>query len=147
MKMIILLVPGVLALASCDKNSTAETPKAVEVNEEVIVVTDPPPADTTVSSPPPPPPPAVDYAPFASIDVGSCPKGQFSFDASASRDDNGIVTYIWNFGDGSAAVTAASPYASHKYGASGTYTVSVTVKDAAGQSSTATATIKLKNVR
>lgn len=38
MKSILLLVPIVFTLASCDKDSTAEAPKAVEVTEEVTVV-------------------------------------------------------------------------------------------------------------
>jgi hypothetical protein len=37
------LLPALVVLASCDKNSTAEAPKAVEVKEELVLV--PPPED------------------------------------------------------------------------------------------------------
>ncbi len=37
MKMRAFLLPAVALLASCDKSSTTEAPKAVEVSEEVVV--------------------------------------------------------------------------------------------------------------
>jgi aqualysin 1 len=81
---------------------------------------------------PPPPPPTVDQPPFASF-VSSCPKGQCAFDASGSTDDHGIVSYSWNFGDGSAPVTVTSPSTTHSYLARGEYTVTLTVNDGVGQ--------------
>ena len=41
MKKLHLLLPAFAALVSCDKNSTAGAPKAVEVREEVVVVPSP----------------------------------------------------------------------------------------------------------
>jgi PKD repeat protein len=53
------------------------------------------------------------------------------FDASTSSDNVGIVTYEWNFGDGK---TYEGQYenVTHTYSIPGTYTVILTVKDAAG---------------
>jgi parallel beta-helix repeat protein len=60
-------------------------------------------------------------------------------DASASTDDHGIVSYRFDFGDGSPVVgPQPGATATHTYGAAGTFTVTVTVTDTAGQSSTAT---------
>jgi PKD repeat protein len=61
--------------------------------------------------------------------------GQWSatFDASGSSDDTSIATYIWDFGDGSTG-TGINP--THLYTAPGTYTVSLTVTDHAGQQTT-----------
>lgn len=53
-----------------------------------------------------------------------------SFDASASTDAEGpIASYAWDFGDGH---TGAGVTAAHTYGAPGTYSVTLTVTDAAG---------------
>ena len=64
---------------------------------------------------------------------------QFSSNGSADPDGS-IVTYAWDFGDGGTSATA-NP--SHAYVASGTYTVTLTVTDDAGDSAsdTTTATI------
>lgn len=47
-----------------------------------------------------------------------------------STDDNGIASYAWSFGDGNQS-NAASP--SHQYAQAGSYTVTLTVTDTAGQ--------------
>jgi len=51
------------------------------------------------------------------------------FDASASTDNVGVVSYAWTFGDGSIASTAT---ASHVYARPGVYNVTLKVTDAAG---------------
>lgn len=51
------------------------------------------------------------------------------WDASISVDDTGIYKYIWDFGDGSAAVESGTPLVSHSFAAPGIYTVSLTVVD------------------
>jgi subtilisin family serine protease len=98
------------------------------------------------SPPPPPPPPATDSPPYASYTY-SCPRGQCSFDASASTDDHGIVSYSWSFGDGSATVTASSPSVAHQYTARGTYTVALIVSDGAGQTGKTQRILSIKRVR
>jgi len=61
-----------------------------------------------------------------------------SFDASASSDNVGIVSYQWDFGDGT---TGTGKTTTHTYANPGTYTVTLTVKDAANNSATHSITI------
>lgn len=62
-----------------------------------------------------------------------------AFDASESTDPDGsIASYAWDFGDGSTGVGAA---VRHHYAAAGTHTVTLTVTDTAGGSSTRTAQV------
>jgi len=59
------------------------------------------------------------------------------FNASASSDlDGSIVSYLWAFGDGA---TATSVTVSHAYVDNGTYTVTLTVKDNDGASTSVSA--------
>jgi PKD repeat protein len=51
------------------------------------------------------------------------------FDGSGSTDDMGIVSYLWNFGDGTSAEGAI---VEHVYDVAGEYTVTLTVTDGAG---------------
>lgn len=53
-----------------------------------------------------------------------------SFDASASVDPDGtIVSYIWDFGDGSPIQTTSNPTITHTYTSSNVYTVTLIVVD------------------
>jgi PKD repeat protein len=65
---------------------------------------------------------------------------QIRFDASESYDPDGgsILSYEWNFGDGS---EGSGEVVQHKYLAPGTYTVILTVADDDGETSTAISTI------
>lgn len=92
--------------------------------------------------PPPPPPPGSNAAPTASFTV-SCQKNSCSFNGSASTDDVGVASYSWTFGDGGSASYA---YASHVYNAKGSYTVTLTVRDAAGLSGSSQKSVTIRNL-
>ena len=78
-------------------------------------------------------------APTASF-TKSCTNLSCQFDGSGSSDPDGsVVSYAWNFGDGSTG-TGVSP--SHGYATAGTYTVTLTVTDDRGtQSAPRTSTV------
>ncbi|WP_142457744.1 PKD domain-containing protein [Geodermatophilus aquaeductus] len=59
-------------------------------------------------------------------------------DGSGSTDDTGVTGHAWDFGD---SATATGATASHTYAAAGTYTVRLTVTDAAGLTGTTTRTV------
>lgn len=85
------------------------------------------------------PPTAVAGGPYAS-------EGLIQFDGSASSDpgNNLPLTYRWNFGDGSAPGSGATP--THTY-ALGSYTATLVVTNSAGISSTASAaSVTISNV-
>ena len=65
----------------------------------------------------------------------------FSSDGSSDPDGT-IVSYAWNFGDGSSG-TGASP--THTYMSEGTFTVTLTVTDVNGNVSTATCNIAIQD--
>jgi PKD repeat protein/N-acetylneuraminic acid mutarotase len=68
---------------------------------------------------------------------------EVSFTGSNSTDDIGIVSYLWDFKDGSATVTDADPL--HTFNTAGTYEVELTVEDADGNTSLTTVTINVSN--
>lgn len=79
----------------------------------------------------------VDLPPVARMSV-DCTELVCQFDASASSDDNGVSSYVWDFGDGASSVSALT---SHTYSVAGSYTVTLQVHDAAGQSDTQVQTV------
>ncbi|WP_321420773.1 disaggregatase related repeat-containing protein [uncultured Methanomethylovorans sp.] len=54
-----------------------------------------------------------------------------NFDGSGSTDDNGIVLYSWDFGDGTTSTGVSSQ---HAYTTAGTYTMTLNVTDVSDQS-------------
>jgi PKD repeat protein len=69
----------------------------------------------------------------------------FSFDAAGSRPGlSPIVEYRFGFGDGTAEVASTAPTTTHRYDTIGTYTARVTIRDSAGGTSTATATVTVQ---
>ena len=65
------------------------------------------------------------------------------FDATASRDNVGIVIYEWDFGDGTTGTFSTT---THVYNEPGTYAVTLTVKDRVGNTAQDTSTITVKQV-
>lgn len=63
-----------------------------------------------------------------------------AFDAGTSSDNVGIVSYEWDFGDGT---TGTGITTTHTYSEPGTYTVTLNVKDAAGNTDTYLITITI----
>jgi subtilisin family serine protease len=104
-----------------------------------------PPLDTIPTEPQPDPAPApapVDQPPSASFS-SSCPKGRCSFDASGSKDDHGLLSYSWDFGDG-VSWTGSSANAAHAYSVKGSYTVTLVVTDDQGQTGKAQSSVRIQ---
>ncbi len=86
--------------------------------------------------------PGTNVAPVAVIPAPACVARTCTFTALSSSDANGdAMTYSWNFGDGGAASTSATP--AKAYAADGTYTVTLTVTDAWGQIGTTTRVVTI----
>lgn len=89
----------------------------------------------------------VDAPPVASFVVASpspTATEPIQFDGSSSSDPDGTVSgYRWSFGDGSTA-EGATP--SHTYAAAGQYTVTLTVTDNAGKSSSVSHAVTVADV-
>jgi DNA/RNA endonuclease G (NUC1) len=89
-----------------------------------------------------------DHWPVASLAPVSGNEGSaVTLDASATSDPDAgdVLSYAWTFGDGTSATTS-SARPTHVYADNGTYTVNLTVTDAAGASSSATSTVSVANV-
>jgi len=78
--------------------------------------------------PPPPPPPPANKPPQADFGV-ACRDLTCTFTDRSKDDDGSIVSWRWNFGDGS---TSSERSPSHSYGTPGRYTVVLTVTDNGG---------------
>jgi probable HAF family extracellular repeat protein len=90
----------------------------------------------TVTAPPSNQPPT---ATFTYTCAGLNPR-QCAFDASGSTDDNGIVSYTWQWGNGRSE-THAGPTARNTWAVSGTYNVTLTTKDAGGLTTSVTKSV------
>lgn len=121
-------------------NLDGTSPNLLLYTGAISAVTAPSP---TPWSPSPTPTPGTDSPPEASF-TANCTKSGCQFDASASTDDKGIVSYSWDFGDGSPRVTLATAATSHTYAAAGAYTVTLTVTDTVGQTASTRLSVRAK---
>jgi glucose/arabinose dehydrogenase/PKD repeat protein len=83
-------------------------------------------------------------APIAAADTAGANYSSsltINFDGSESRDPDGDtpLTYVWNFGDGSAPTETTEPTVNHSYPEPGKFTVKLTVRDSIGKESAADA--------
>jgi PKD repeat protein len=84
------------------------------------------------------PVPSFTYSPSAPI-----AKSDVTFDASLSGDSDGrIVSYAWNFGDGS---QGSGVLVKHAYAVDGSYTVTLTVTDDRGQSASLSKSVSVSS--
>ncbi len=74
------------------------------------------------------------------------PNQAVSFNGSTSKTsaNRRIVTYFWDFGDGSPTVSTASAITSHTYRTENTFTVTLTVTDDLGRTATTSGTVSVK---
>lgn len=82
----------------------------------------------------------VNDAPVANAgpDKQTVRRQQVTFDGTTSSDEEGPLTYRWNFGDGK---TAWGAVVNHSYNNAGTYTTTLTVTDTSGAQSFDTAQV------
>ncbi len=86
--------------------------------------------------------PPTNVAPVPVIPAPSCVARVCTFTALSSIDPEGdAMTYLWNFGDGGATSTLATP--AKAYAADGTYTVTLTATDAWGQAASVTRVVTI----
>jgi PKD repeat protein len=79
---------------------------------------------------------------FSPTDPVSGSPVSFNSSASTSSSDP-IVQYTWDFGDGSATVNTTNKIVNHTFGATGTYTVTLTVKDSKGRTQLTSKTVSV----
>jgi PKD repeat protein len=80
--------------------------------------------------------PSFTYAPSAPL-----AKSDVTFDGSLSTDSDGrIVSYAWNFGDGS---QGSDPVVKHEFAQAGSYTVTLTVTDDRSQSASTSKSVSV----
>jgi hypothetical protein len=65
------------------------------------------------------------------------------FDGNASSDATGIISYVWDYGDGSPQ--GSGIFMTHEYKAAGYYTAKLTVTDAVGNNATAVVNIYVQS--
>jgi PKD repeat protein len=86
----------------------------------------------------------VDAAPTASFTASPTFQTAASFDASDSGESVGTITsYTWDFGDGSPQDVESGPTVNHTYAQRGSYTITLTVTNDAGQSATSAETLTI----
>src|SRR5437879_9739946 len=90
--------------------------------------------------------------PLAAFTYESCvacvpPGDVVSFNGNWSTSSSSIVSYVWDFGDGSPPVKTASPTTTHLYGGSpAKWQVTLTVQDSAGLTDTTSQLVLFETV-
>jgi probable HAF family extracellular repeat protein len=87
-------------------------------------------------------PTVADAAPVAAF-TWSCERRRCTFDASTSTDDNGIVSYVWDFDKDKGGGKNTGIVVKTTYPKGGTHEVMLTVTDTKGQTASATRTVTL----
>jgi len=87
------------------------------------------------------------YLPIANAgdDIHTIVGIETSFDGTASRDNDAISSYEWDFGDGSEKAYSAQPV--HIYNEAGRYTVTLTVTDRSGNRASDTLVVTVNEVQ
>jgi PKD repeat protein len=83
------------------------------------------------------PEPAGNEGPTVTFPQPVCTGRSCAVSSTGTTDPHGIRSYSWNWGDGTALSTGASPSA-HVYAAAGTYTITLAVTDNWGRTTTVT---------
>ncbi|MEA3189595.1 MAG: hypothetical protein QOD77_177 [Thermoplasmata archaeon] len=86
--------------------------------------------------PPPPPPPNPLPVPRFTVEARTACEDSTVHFTDASTDDGSVVSWLWDFDDGSPASTVRHPV--HQYTAAGTYDVKLTVTDDKGATASLT---------
>ncbi|MEZ4415313.1 MAG: S8 family serine peptidase [Gemmatimonadota bacterium] len=131
-----------LYLSANPSATPAQVEQALESNATSGVVTNPGSGSPNLllytgfmsgSPPPPPPPPPTNQAPVADLTI-NCNGLVCTFDGTGSTDDNGIVSWIYKFHDGTTwAQGTGHPQAiQHTYAQGGSYYPRLEVYDAQG---------------
>ena len=71
---------------------------------------------------------------------------EYAFRADESKADSGIISYIFDFGDGE-QVTSDKPVTKHKYAETGNYKVILTVEDKEGNQSVVEKTVQVEEAK
>lgn len=141
-----LLIPGPSYAVGTTPNGLSLTPDGAmgyvsdgASNDITVITFGPPPSIDVVGIGNTPTNPAItpDQSPVAYFTPTVLLGGVVAFDAAASLSPVGsIALYQWDFGDGSPVVTVGTPLVNHTYAAPGVYTVTLTVTNTAGTSTT-----------
>ena len=90
------------------------------------------------------------YSIFGGVPVDTPPTATFTYSCAgltctfngSGTDDHGIDSYVWDFGDTQGDSGAG---VTHTYGSGGTFTVSLTVRDTANQTGTASQSVTISD--
>ena len=116
----------VILTVTDDEGETDTDSMTVTVSEIVAVPNEPPVAELDADA--------------TTVDIG----GEIMFNGSGSSDPDGlIIEYTWDFGDG---IFDSGIYTSHSYSAAGSYIITLTVMDDAGDSDTDSITVNVNDL-